>query len=159
MSWDSTAGVALVLVGLGVAAFLGRADRRRALALAVPVLFYAPLSVFGPGLAFGAAAYGAAHGAQYYLMVGTVVRADRRIAGLTTVAVLVGGTALVVAATRFGYGHHAWVLGAAKGVVASHFVADAGLWRLRDPELRTFMAQRFGFLRTTRPAEALSVAS
>ena len=151
-------GIVLVVAGLVVAAVLGRSDRVRTMALAVPVLFYAPLCVFGPGFLFAAAAYQAAHGAQYYLMVGTVVGGDRRIGGLTVLAVLGGGAALVASATQFGYGNQAWILGMAKGVVGAHFIADAGLWRLRDPQIRAVMTDRFGFLRGPVPAPQVATA-
>jgi hypothetical protein len=41
------------------------------------------------------------------------------------------------------------------GVVVWHFLADARLWRLRDPEVRAIVRRRFDFLFSVpRPATA-----
>jgi len=139
-------GSALVIVGLVAVAVLARRDWYRAMVLAGTVLFYAPLCFFGVGFLWAAMAYQAAHGAQYYLMVGTVVAPQRRVVLSTVAAVVVGGIFLSVASANFDSGP-LWTFGLAKGIVATHFVVDAGFWRLRDPEIRGFMATRFGFLR------------
>jgi hypothetical protein len=38
------------------------------------------------------------------------------------------------------------VFGAYLGTVMAHFVVDGGLWRLRDPFLRAFLARRVPYL-------------
>ena len=32
------------------------------------------------------------------------------------------------------------------GLLAGHFVVDAGIWRLREPFVRSFLSQRVGYL-------------
>jgi hypothetical protein len=32
------------------------------------------------------------------------------------------------------------------GLLAAHFVVDAGIWRLREPFVRDFLTQRVGYL-------------
>jgi hypothetical protein len=44
------------------------------------------------------------------------------------------------------------VFGAYLGAVMAHFVVDAGLWRLRDPFPRAFLARRVPYLMQTAPA-------
>jgi hypothetical protein len=46
-----------------------------------------------------------------------------------------------------------WIFGAYLGTVMAHFVVDAGLWRLRDPFPRAFLARRVPYL--MRPARTL----
>jgi hypothetical protein len=44
----------------------------------------------------------------------------------------------------FAYGQAAY--GAFLGAVMTHFVLDAGLWRLREPFQRRYMRNRFSFV-------------
>jgi hypothetical protein len=44
------------------------------------------------------------------------------------------------------------VFGAYLGAVMAHFVVDAGLWRLRDPFPRVFLARRVPYLMRAAPA-------
>ena len=37
-------------------------------------------------------------------------------------------------------------------ITVAHFVVDAGPWRLREPSVRAYVAQRFGFLFETSRA-------
>jgi hypothetical protein len=45
-----------------------------------------------------------------------------------------------------------FVAGMIVGVTLTHFVVDAGPWRLRAPSVRAYVAQRFGFLFETSRA-------
>jgi hypothetical protein len=110
--------------------------------------FFAPVFVFGsPYAAVGGMTI--AHGLQYLLLLGLVAAGNRRSAGrarrlavLCNVA-LAGGLALSAASHLHGAAP-AWRLafGAYLGAVMAHFVIDAGLWRLRDPFPRAFLASR-----------------
>lgn len=140
-------GMAAIVVATGAAVSLssGAPWQRRA-ALVATVAFYAPLHVFDVNLGAAALAYQAAHGAQYYLMVGKAVSARRQTLRLTVMVVLLGTLLFVPAARAHPNGSDAWMFGLAKGIVGAHFVADAGFWRLRDPQVRTYLKSRFDFL-------------
>lgn len=137
-------GLVLLLAMAGAALVIGRGDRRWALLTAVA--FYAPLHVFRADLFAAAFAYQAAHGAQYYLMVSQMVRPSPRAVRSTIVLVLVGGVALVAATSTAALIATPLLFGIGKGIVGAHFVADARLWRLRDPDVRALVRQRFSFL-------------
>lgn len=94
-----------------------------------------------------------AHGMQYLLLVGLVAGSGKsgppRLAKLALLAniALIGGAALSAASHL----HDAapvgrLVFGAYLGIVMAHFVLDAGLWRLRDPLTRKFLAGRLPYL-------------
>lgn len=138
------AGVAMLVVAAAVAVRPG--DLRRSATLLGPVAFYSPLLLFSVDLGTAALAYQAAHGAQYYLMTAHAARPTPAARRDVLVLLLVGGPLIAAASLLGPYGGEAWVFGAAKGVVAAHFIADAGFWRLRDPEIRGFMQKRFVFL-------------
>jgi hypothetical protein len=90
-----------------------------------------------------------AHGLQYLVLVGLVaVGPHGRRASVTKLTVfvttaLVGGLLLNLASHLHGGGGVArGCYGAYLGVVMSHFVVDAGIWRLRDPFPRQFLTAR-----------------
>lgn len=144
--------VGLLVLTSGVIWVAAHWQGQRSLALLTAIAFYSPLLIFDVNLLGAAFAYQAAHGAQYYLMVGTVVHAGRPsspslLSVTTVVAALVVGAVLITAATsNWAFTDHRWLFGVGKGIVAAHFVADARLWRLRDPAVRGIMKARFSFL-------------
>ena len=76
-----------------------------------------------------------AHGVQYLLLVGLVASGQAnpvlRLAVLCNVAVA-GGLVLSLASHLHGSAPGIrWLYGAYLGVVMSHFVIDAGIWRRR----------------------------
>jgi len=112
------------------------------------VAFPLPIFVFSsPYAAVGGMTV--AHGLQYLLLVGLVAAGPpgRRAASsrllLFAFLALALGLGLNLAshlhagdtAARAGYGAYL-------GVVMAHFVVDAGIWRLRDPFPRRFLASR-----------------
>jgi hypothetical protein len=107
------------------------------------LLFWVPVFVFGsPYAAVGGMTV--AHGMQYLLLVGLVAAGSSarpvRLAALCNVALL-GGVALEKASHLHGAAPAERLLfGAYLGAVMAHFVIDAGLWRLRDPFPRAFLA-------------------
>ena len=153
--------------GLGVAALARRPARQRPVGLCVAyvmaLLFPLPIFLFAsPYAAVGGMTI--AHGLQYLVLVGLV--ADNRQASrwtrrmtLANVAVL-GGLALSVAShlhDSFAAGRA--VYGAYTGLVMAHFVIDAGLWRMRDPDTRAVLSARVPFLVHSPRPSALAHAS
>jgi hypothetical protein len=142
------------------------------------LLFFAPAFVFGSPYA-AVAGMTIAHGLQYLLLVtliagGAQASADSaspeagicastasprlwrvvRLALLANVA-FIGGAALSGASHL----HSAdpagrLIFGAYLGVVMSHFVIDAGLWRMRDPLARNILTTHLPYLVPAKPARA-----
>ena len=116
------------------------------------LLFFAPVFLFhSPYAAVGGMTI--AHGLQYLVLVGLISvggnRGKHRALGLTLLfnLVLLGGILL----SEASHLHDAPALGRAifgayLGVAMAHFVIDAGIWRLRDPFPRAFLASRVPFL-------------
>lgn len=135
-----------VLGGAGVLACRAArgADPARVVALGFGVVFYLPLFLFDGGPAL--LGYALAHGAQYLLMVGHLPagRADTRRMVLSLIAgfVLIG-LPLYAAMSHVG---EPVIFGLFYGVTASHFLIDAGVWKMRTSEQRAYMQRRFSFL-------------
>ena len=149
-----------VAVLAGITAFLRRARPGRppglAAAYLMALLFFLPVFIFAsPYAAVGGLTI--AHGAQYLLLMGVVAGGGNRgpasgtsrvlsLALLVNIA-LIGGGMLEVASHLHGHaGLVRGLYGAYLGVVMAHFVIDAGLWRLRDPFPREFLARRAPYL-------------
>jgi hypothetical protein len=118
------------------------------------IVYLISLGFFVPVFACGSpyAAVGGmtiAHGLQYLLLLGLVAAGNPRSSGralrlgaLGNVA-LAGGLVLSAASHLHGAGPAGRLaFGAYLGAVMAHFVIDAGLWRLRDPFPRAFLAAR-----------------
>ncbi|WP_460339609.1 hypothetical protein [Actinoallomurus acanthiterrae] len=94
-----------------------------------------------------------AHGLQYLLLIGLIAagggqgtRRLRMLAILCDIA-LVGGVALSAASRLLDAAPAGRLLfGAYLGVLMAHFVVDAGVWRLRDPFAREFLASHVPYL-------------
>ena len=87
--------------------------------------------------------YAIAHGAQYFIfMIIVSGNSKRGIVGLS-LFVLVFAAMLVAFEhlSRSGAGFAAYT-----GLVMSHFLIDAKIWRLREPLQRELIQQRFGFI-------------
>ena len=154
-----------VAVGAGLAGLARRPAAERPASFCatylVCLLFSLPVFAFSsPYAAIGGMTV--AHGLQYLLLVGLIAGAgqDRRpdqpsrlvrLAMLGNVA-LIGGAALSTASHLHDAAPAGRLLfGAYLGVVMSHFVIDAGLWRMRDPLARRFVAGQLPFLVPQRP--------
>jgi hypothetical protein len=111
------------------------------------LLFSLPIFVFrSPYAAVGGMTV--AHGFQYLLLVGLVAAGNRRGTSRWLRLAMFANVALVGGALLSGASHlHGFppairlVFGAYLGVVTAHFVIDAGLWRMRDPFPRAFLAR------------------
>jgi hypothetical protein len=137
-------GAVVLLVACLPRAWQAR-DPVRLAFLAGGVAFYLPTFIYDS--AFSAiTSYAIAHGCQYLVFMGWMGGSIRRTAGLrmaaaVTVLALGGGLLLREWETTAGF-----LFGAYLGVVMTHFVLDAGVWRLSEPFQRRYMAERFGFL-------------
>ena len=149
-------------VAAGVIVLARRAPAQRPRGFCVMYLmglfFSVPVFVFAsPYAAVGGMTI--AHGMQYLLLVSLVAaggpgEAGRalRLAVLCNVA-LIGGAVLAVTSHLHSGGPAVrLVFGAYLGAVMAHFVVDAGLWRLRDPFPRVFLARRVPYLMRAAPA-------
>jgi hypothetical protein len=109
-------------------------------------VFFAP-SLFpgAPEAAFWP--YAMAHGAQYLVIIGVTTRRAPhpwpRIAGVAFAGVGVGAAAFRLPTPVLNQTY--------TGVVVCHFLADARLWRLRDPSVSAIVRRRFDFLFLGRP--------
>jgi hypothetical protein len=160
LGWLRAAATAafVVAVSAGVVAL----SRRPAIARPAGFLAgYLTALVFGlPAFVFASpyAAVGGltvAHGLQYLLLIGLATGSGRqpgawsrpvRLALLGNIA-LIGGVLLSSASHL----HNADELGrlafgAYLGIVMTHFVIDAGIWRLRDPLARRFITESLPYL-------------
>ena len=147
-----------VAVGLVLLARRPAAQRPRGFCVMylMALFFSVPVFVFAsPYAAVGGMTI--AHGVQYLLLVSLVgagVEAGRalRLAVLCNVA-LFGGAVLAMASHLHSGGTaERLVFGAYLGAVMAHFVVDAGLWRLRDPFPREFLARRAPYLMRAAPS-------
>src|SRR5262249_37597356 len=127
---------------------------------ATSLLFCLPVFVFAsPYAAVGGMTI--AHGLQYLLLVVLIAGGTRpaqtrparpvKLATLANIA-LIGGAALGAASPLHDASPAARLLfGAYLGVVMAHFVIDAGLWRMRDPLARRFLASQLPYLVPANP--------
>ena len=155
--WAFVLGAAVFGVAVvgGVVAILRREPSDRPPAFAAIYLlslaFFAPVFCFSSPYA-AVAGVVLAHGFQYLLIVGLVAAGQRRLSpalqlGLLLNVALLGGIALNLAshlhdgswAARTAYGAYL-------GLVMTHFVVDAGLWRLRDEFPRSFLRSAVPYL-------------
>jgi hypothetical protein len=149
-------------VAAGVILLARRAPAQRPRGFCVMYLmglfFSVPVFVFAsPYAAVGGMTI--AHGMQYLLLVSLVAaggpgEAGRalRLAALCNVA-LIGGVVLAMTSHLHSGGPAVRLtFGAYLGAVMAHFVVDAGLWRLRDPFPRAFLARRVPYLARAAPA-------
>ncbi|MGA3147590.1 MAG: hypothetical protein ABSF33_08950 [Acidimicrobiales bacterium] len=151
-----------VAVTFGLAALLRRprCDRPTGFCVmyVVALLFSLPVFVFtSPYAAVGGMTV--AHGFQYLLLVGLVAAGSGRGSTRALRIARLGNVALVAGALLSGASHlHSsgllgrFLFGAYLGVVMTHFVIDAGLWRMRDAFPRAFMNSHVPYLMA--PSEA-----
>jgi len=98
------------------------------------------------------ASYAMAHGLQYLVFMGFVAAGRPRpvpsllmLVGLALLGtVVLNGAIEAPGLPSLGYGFALY--GAFVGVTMSHFVLDAGLWRLREPFQRRYMREKFRFV-------------
>lgn len=109
----------------------------------LPALFFPVWSV-GP--------FGAAHGLQYVVFMFCV--SSRSAASIPSILAMLSTAGLgfllldphVRVREWLGVLDSPWFLGLVVGVVMSHFIVDAGIWRLREPSQRGYMRRKFDFV-------------
>jgi hypothetical protein len=116
------------------------------------LLFFLPVFVFANPYA-AVAGLVVAHGGQYLVILGLVAAGEREGAsravslGLFVNIALLGGLALNAASHLHGAAAFGRVLfGGYLGLTMTHFVVDAGLWRLRDEFPREFLRSSVPYL-------------
>jgi len=128
-----------------------RANRIRLLFFLITALFFFPTFVFSDSTS-ALAGYAIAHGLQYLVFMGFVSASK----GKTTVSLIkllaiatFGGIILDRAADARDWLERPYELaiyGAFLGLVMTHFVLDAGIWRLRESFQRNYMRKAFYFV-------------
>jgi len=149
-----------VAAGLILLARRAPAQRPRGFCVMYLMGLFFPVPVFvfaSPYAAVGGMTI--AHGMQYLLLVSLVAaggpgEAGRalRLAALGNVALIGGAVLAVTSHLHSGGPALRLAFGAYLGAVMAHFVVDAGLWRLRDPFPRAFLARRAPYLIRAAPA-------
>lgn len=170
----------VVSAAAGIAALAKRPRIQRPVGFSVAYLtclfFFAPAFVFGsPYAAVGGMTI--AHGLQYLLLVTLIAggaqasargeapaagveasAASPRLSRVVRLALLanvafIGGAALSGASHLHSAGPAGrLIFGAYLGVVMSHFVIDAGLWRMREPLARNILTTHLPYLVPAKPA-------
>lgn len=118
----------------------------------ISLLFFGPVFCFDSPYA-AVAGLTVAHGLQYLLLV-TLVASHPTQSAPASVGLLVLLNIALALGVLLNWSSHLHssaglergVFGVYLGLVSTHFVIDAGLWRLRDEFPRTFLAERLPFL-------------
>ena len=119
----------------------------RGVYIAAALVFYLPLFIYrSPST--GVAAYALAHGFQYLVFIGYLemgIESTRRIRirANTIALTIVGGILLWVISHR---NTPDLVFGGYLGLIMSHFVVDAGIWKLRHKTNREYVLSRYSFM-------------
>jgi hypothetical protein len=127
------------------------ASRLRLAFLVLGASFFLPTYLFDDPMS-ATMGYALAHGLQYVVFMGIVsVRRRAPIASLMTLlglsvlgALLLNDAVAAPDLADLPYGLA--IYGVFVGIVMSHFVLDAGIWRLREPFQRGYMRERFAFV-------------
>lgn len=154
--WLHVAGAVLFAgaVLAGIVAAARRRDRRPVFVAVyvVSLVFFLPVWLFASPYA-AVAGLTIAHGLQYLLLVGLVAAGPRRdgpstlsLLVLLNVALLLGLALNLMSHLHDGNALGRAVFGCYLGLSMTHFVVDAGLWRLRDEFPREFLSRRLPFL-------------
>jgi hypothetical protein len=137
-------GVSLICVARAL--FLNpeicRSSRCLFLTIAASAFFVPAFLTDNPFVAVSA--YGTAHGLQYLLMNATLSKkSSEGWVGLACMVVIAASGAMVLNLLWAG---PIWMAQIAVGLTMFHFVADAKIWRMREPMQRDLIRTRFGFL-------------
>jgi hypothetical protein len=128
-----------------------RTNRLRLAYLFLGASFFLPTFLFDDQIS-ATMGYAIAHGMQYLVFMGVVGIGKRpALASLTMLAGIstLGGLLLngaVIAANVTDLPHRYAIYGAFVGIVMTHFVLDASLWRLRERFQRDYIRQKFSFV-------------
>lgn len=143
-------GLALQVVATNVAL---RRSPTVLIFFALSVVFYVPGLLFPSSNLTGFWPYAIAHGSQYLIIMGVTARGSSRgLVGLIIFGLLAG----VLGVAAYLMNGVPWTA-FYSGIVVWHFLADARLWRLRDPAVRSIVRGRFDFI--FQPKSRSSVAA
>lgn len=127
-----------------------RTNAARLIFFTLGAAFFAPTYLFSDQ-ASALVGYAMAHGLQYIVLMGFISarhgRADQLVKLLviaTFGGIILGNLSHMQSLAGIPYAMAAY--GAFMGVVMSHFVLDAGIWRLREPFQRAYMREKFAFI-------------
>lgn len=129
-----------------------RKNRLRLAFFALGASFFLPTYLFDDGLLAIALGYALGHGLQYLVFMGFVsVKSEKPFlsAFILFLFAFFGGLLLVrVMGAQYAmtYPYANLVHGALLGVVMSHFVLDARIWRLREKFQREYLREKFSFV-------------
>lgn len=128
-----------------------RRNRLRLTCFAFGTLFFLPTFLFSDWIS-ATLSYAIAHGLQYLVFMGFVsigrpnpIASLVMLFGMATLGALTLNAAILApdwSDVPYGYA----LYGAFLGAVMTHFVLDAGLWRLREPFQRKYMREKFYFV-------------
>ncbi|WP_374943793.1 hypothetical protein [Sphingomonas sp.] len=132
---------ALLFVRLVVANERLRRSPTTLLFLGLTTVFFLPSLIAGSDkVSFWP--YAIAHGAQYLVMMsvtsGRSAHGSKGVVACTAIVVLLGIVAVSMSDVPWAQAY--------TGIIVWHFLADARLWRLRDPLVRTVVRNRFDFI-------------
>ena len=128
-----------------------RTNRLRLAYLILGASFFLPTFLFDDQIS-ATMGYAIAHGLQYLVFMGVVGIGKRpafaslaMLAGISTLGALLLNAAVIAPDnTNLPYGYA--IYGAFVGIVMTHFVLDAGIWRLRERFQRGYMREKFSFV-------------
>lgn len=158
IDWLFVAGLAVFCLAVGIGAFtlFRRPDHERpwaySLAYSTSLLFFLPVWLFASPYA-AVAGLTIAHGLQYLLLMTLLAghAGDRQsrafgVLLLVNVATVVGLMLNLMSHLHDGGAVERALFGVYLGLTMTHFVVDAGLWRLREEFSRRFLSERLPFL-------------
>jgi hypothetical protein len=146
--WCRDIGIALYALSAAGFIYILATDKRilanpRVLGCALASeIFFLPALIFNDPLA-AVVGFASAHGAQYLLMMS--VTAERSKLGWWALGVVALGAVIwwKLSALMAVSGYLFMIV---IGITMVHFLIDAKLWRLREPEQRAIVRERFSFL-------------
>jgi hypothetical protein len=138
-----------------------RSNKLRSIFLVICALFYLPTFIVNdPGAAIASYAY--AHGLQYYVFMYFVAASHRRHQNDNRIVLMIsaaisGITILTLFADRTIWGNvSGFIFGIYLSIVMSHFIIDAGIWKVRGNFQRSYMKTAFPFIFKPRPMPSAS---
>lgn len=141
----TTAGLAFLAAAVVLVVRLRPMPSWRLAGLAIAIGFYLPLFLYRPTLLVAVGAYGFAHGAQYVAMM-IHLRGGRRSPWLWVLAVAAMLVLVGFPLRWAGQQPYGLVFGLYTGLVVSHFVIDAGAWKMREAGPRRYVTGRLPWL-------------
>jgi hypothetical protein len=149
--------VVVAVLGLAVITIpVLRSNWPRCTFLVICALFYLPTFIVDdPGAAIASYAY--SHGFQYYVFMYFVAANHRRHFNDNRIVLLIcSAIAGIIILTLFPYPKlwgdaSGFVFGVYLSMIMSHFVIDAGIWKVRGDFQRNYMRTAFPFIFKPRP--------